>query len=165
MLFFRLSNVVQATGYGLFVYFVIYRVIAREDVFLTYLLNIALIILALFLDTLAHRFALKRASDIREMYEGMNVVSKAVYLLGQGFIRTSMYMFYIVVLVLSRVAILRPELIPFGLQGFILSIEYGIILLIVFDKLKGLLIEDKRWFQKMMGVGPEQSANDSYDDK
>jgi len=152
MLFFRLSNVVQATGYGLIVYFVIYRIIAQEDVFLTYLLNIALIILVLVLDTIAHGFAARRVSDIREMYAGMGAVSKSIYLLSQGFMRTSMYMFYIVVLVLSRVAILRPEFMPLELRDFVHSIEYGIILLIIFDKLKDLLAADKRWFQKMLGV-------------
>lgn len=152
MLFFRLSNVVQATGYGLIVYFVIYGIISREDVFITYLLNIALIILVLFLDTIAHSFASRKVSDIRELYAGMGAVSKAIYLLGQGFMRTSMYMFYIVVLVLSRVAILRPEFMPLELRDFVHAIEYGIILLIIFDKLKDLLTADKRWFQKMLGT-------------
>ena len=152
MLFFRLSNIVQATGYGLIVYFVIYRLIAGEDVFLTYLLKIALIILVLYIDALAHSFASKRIDDIRVMYAEMNAVSRAVYLLGQGFMRTSMYVFYIVILILSRVSILRPDVFPFELGGFIHSIEYGIILLIVFDKLKGLLIADKQWFHKMLGV-------------
>jgi len=151
ILFFRLSNPIQAAGYGLVVYFVIYRIIAREDVFLTYLFNIVLIILVLYLDTLAHGFASRRAKDIREMYASMGSVSKAIYLLGQGFMRSSMYVFYIVVLVASRVAILRPEFIPLELRGFILSIEYGIILLIVFDKLKELLVKDKKWFQEILG--------------
>jgi len=152
ILFFRLSNILQAIGYGIAVYFAIYRLIAQENIFLTYLLNIVLIIIVLYLDSVAHSFASRRKNDVREMYGIMNPVLKGIYLISQGFMRTSMYMFYIVILVLSRIAILRPDLIPFGLSGFIHSIEYGIILLIVFDKLKDLLDKDKKWYQKMFGA-------------
>jgi len=99
------------------------------------------------LDSIAHQFAARKAHEIREMYAGMGVVTRAIFLLSQGFIRTAMYMFYIVVLILSRVAILRPGFIPVELASFFHSLEYGIILLIVFDKLKELLKTDQQWFR------------------
>jgi len=62
-----------------------------------------------------------------------------------------MYMFYIVVLVLSRVEILKPGLIPFRLGDFFLSLEYGILVLFAFDQLFALLVSDMRWFRKFYG--------------
>ena len=152
ILFFRLSSVIQAIGYGAITYFVIYRLIAGEDMLLTYLLNIAAIVIMLYLDGVAHRFAARKAHDIRKAYADMGAFLKAIFLLGQGFTRTGMYMFYIVALVLSRFEILRPGLIPFDLGDFFISIEYGIILLFAFDTLKGLFVKDKRWFDEKLGL-------------
>jgi len=152
LLFFRLSSVLQAIGYGALTYFVIYRLIAQEDVFLTYLLNIAAIILMLTLDTLAHRFAARKAQDIRHVYARMGPVLRAAFLLGQGFTRTGLYIFYIAALVLSRMEILRPELLPLDLGEFFISIEYGIILLFAFDKFRDLLSKDRQWFEEKLGL-------------
>ena len=152
ILFFRLSSVLQAIGYGVITYFVIYRLIAQENVLLTYMLNILAIVIMLYLDGVAHRFAARRADDIRHAYETMKLPFKAAFLLGIGFTRTGMYMFYIVALVLSRVEILRPDLIPFALGDFFISIEYGIILLFAFDTLKNLLMRDKQWFDEKLGL-------------
>jgi len=152
IIFFRLSSVIQAIGYGVITYFVIYRLIAKEDVLLTYLLNIAAIVIMLYLDGLAHRFAARRAPDIRYAYAEMGGFLKAAFLMGIGFTRTGMYMFYIVALVLSRVEMLRPDLMPFELGSFFVSIEYGIILLFAFDTLKGLFAKDKRWLDEKLGL-------------
>ncbi|MCL2701983.1 MAG: hypothetical protein FWE91_00025 [Defluviitaleaceae bacterium] len=57
-------------------------------------------------------------------------------------------MFYIAVLILSRVTILRPELIHVELRDFFVSLEYGLILLIVFDKLRELMMKDREWFKE-----------------
>lgn len=150
LLFFRLSSIVQAIGYGVITYFVIYRLIAKEDVFLTYLLNIVAIILMLFVDSVAHRFAEKKAHDIRKVYAGMGKVLRAVFLLGQGFTRSAMYLFYLVVLVLSRMEEMKPGIMPLRLGGFFASIEYGILLLFAFDTLKELLVTDKQWFSETL---------------
>ena len=148
MLFYRLSPVIQAIGFGLIAYFVIYRLAAQGDVLLTYLLNLIFIAIALQLDGIAHRFAARRADDIRSMYSDMGAVQKAIFLSGQGFLRTAMYIFYIVVIVLANINTLRPGLLPFDLGGFFSSIEYGIILLFAVDRLKELLAVDKVWFDE-----------------
>ncbi|MCL2836472.1 MAG: hypothetical protein FWE00_07060 [Defluviitaleaceae bacterium] len=149
MLFFQISSVLFAILYGLFAYFLIYRLIARGDVFWTYLLNIVYIAAVLLLDNAAHRFAAKKANTIRHMlYRDMGPISRNIYILTQGFCRTGMYMFYIAVLILSRVTILRPELIHVELRDFFVSLEYGLILLIVFDKLRELMMKDREWFKE-----------------
>ena len=145
MIFFRFSSIVQAVGYGLATYFLIYRLIARGDVLITYLLNLVFIIIALNLDKVARKFANRRASDIRIMYSEMGIVHKAIYLLSQGFFKTALYYFYIAVLVIAQVTIARPNILPVELSGFFTSIEYGILLLFAIDRLKEMLVSDKQW--------------------
>ena len=152
ILFFRLSSVIQALGYGALTYFVVYRLIAKEDAFITYLANIILIFIILTLDGTARRFASKRERDIQTFYAEMGVVHKAIYQLSQGFVRTSLYMFYIAALILSGVNALKPELMPYGLGNFFSSIEYGIILLFAFDTLLNLFAKDKKWIVKNLGL-------------
>lgn len=152
IVFFRLSSVLQAAGYGVITYFVIFRLIAQGDLLLTYLLNIAAIVVMLYLDGLAHRFAARRADDIRLAYLHMGAALRAAFLLGIGFTRTGMYIFYIAALVLSRFQALRPDIIPFALGDFFTSIEYGIILLFAFDTLRGLFAKDRQWFDDKLGL-------------
>ena len=152
ILVLRLSSVIQAIGYGLVTYFVIYRLIAKGDLFWTYLLNIIFIVIGLSIDRIARRFATNKAPQIREMYSEMGIFLKAVYILSQGFIRTAMYLFYAAVMIFSGVATFRPNLIPFGLVDFFLSIEYGLILLLVFDNLRGLFISDRQWLKDNLGL-------------
>jgi len=117
---------------------------------LTYLLNIIAIVVMLYLDGIAHKFAVRRAHDIRAAYADMGAALRAVFLLGIGFTRTGMYIFYIVALILSRFQALRPDLMPFALGDFFASIEYGIILLFAFDTLKGLFAKDRQWFDEKL---------------
>jgi len=158
--FLRLSSVIQAIGYGVLTYFIVYRLIAGEDVFVTYLVNIILIIVMLTCDRLARRFAEKREHDIRSMYAEMGVFARAIYQMSQGFIRTSLYMFYIVALVLSGVNSLKPDIMPYGLGDFFSSIEYGVILLFAFDTLLNLLKSDKKWILKNLGIDSSHENND-----
>jgi len=149
---FRLSSFIQALGYGAVTYFVIYRFIAKGDLFWTYVLNIVFIIIGLSLDGIARRYATRNAPLIKEMYASMGFVLKAIYIISQGFLRTSMYIFYAAVLIFSSISTLRPHLIPFGLGEFFLSIEYGILLLFVVDNLKALFKSDKQWLKDNLGV-------------
>ena len=74
ILIFRLSSVLQAIGYGLVTYFIIYRLVARQDIFLTYLFNIGFIAIGLSIDRAARRFATQKAPIICEMYAGLGIV-------------------------------------------------------------------------------------------
>ena len=62
---FRLSSVLFAFLYGAGAYFLIYRLIAKGDVFWTYLLNIVYIVIMLLLDYAAHQFAVRKADVLR----------------------------------------------------------------------------------------------------
>ena len=148
ILVLRLSSFIQAIGYGLVAYFIIYRLIANGDLFCTYFLNIIFIILGLSIDRIARRYATSKAPVIREMFSEMGIVLKIIYIFSQGFLRTAMYMFYAAVMIFAGVATFRPNLIPYRLGDFFLSIEYGLILLLVFDNLRGLFSTDKQWLKE-----------------
>ena len=62
-----------------------------------------------------------------------------------------MYQFYMVATILSVVTRLRPEFLPVELGNFFSSIEYGILLLLVFDNIKVLLEKDSKWFRQHIG--------------
>ena len=57
--------------------------------------------------------------------------------------KTTLYLFYIFILVISRVLTLEPRLMfNETFYGFVLSIEYGLILVVVFDKFIDHLTKD-----------------------
>jgi len=136
---------------------VVYRLIAREDELITYLLNIVIIVSGLYLDKAARRFAKKSEQILRnELFEAQKTlfirVSKVMYTFSQVFFRTTMYQFYMVATILSVVTRLRPDFLPVELGNFFTSIEYGILLLLVFDNIKVLLEKDSNWFRQHIGL-------------
>jgi len=152
--------------YGLFIYFVVYRFIAREDVLVTYLLNILIIIITLFLDNIARRYAKKSEQTIREvLFTEIGSVyvrlSRMLYIFSLVFFRTTMYLFYIIVLILAVVTTQRPNLLPVELNDFFSSIEYGILLLIVFDSIKVLITKDGSWLKMHIGLDLSNEDKDS----
>jgi len=165
MIGYRISAILHVVIFGLFAYFVIYRLIAREDELLTYLLSVVIIIAGLYLDKLGRRFAKKSERIIRkELFVTQKTLwgkaAKAMYTFSLVFIRTTMYRFYMVATILSVVTRLKPEFLPFELGGFFSSIEYGILLLLVFDNIKVLTEKDNIWFKQHIGLD-----NNSKDDK
>jgi len=127
---------------------VIYLLIARENMLVTSFLNIIYIIIGLFLTDKGRKFAISQKNLIKEMYKNMGRISKVFYAVSQISFRPSMYVFYIIVLIISQIASLEPSLIPFSLGNFFHSIESGILILITYDSLKVLLIKEWKWFKE-----------------
>jgi len=132
-------------------------VIAREDELITYLLNIIIIISGLYLDKAARRFAKKSEHILRnalftEQKTFIEKVAKLLYTFSQVFFRTTMYQFYMVATILSVVTRLRPGFLPDELGNWFTSIEYGILLLLVFDNIKILIEKDNKWFKQHIGL-------------
>ena len=168
MIVYRLSSFLHVICFGLVAYFVIYRLIAREDELITYLLNIVMIISGLYLDKAARRFAKKSEPILRnELFEAQKTlfvrVSKIMYTFSQVFFRTTMYQFYMVATILSVVARLRPEFLPVELGNFFSSVEYGILLLLVFDNIKVLLEKDGKWFRQHIGLDTSREGDVGLD--
>ena len=154
LLTYLLYSLIQSMVHGLIIYFVIYRLIAREDMFITFFLNILYIIFGLFLADKGRKFGLLKKNVIIEVYKEMGKVSKAFYDFSQVSFRPSMYVFYIIVLIFSNLTLHEKNLIPLHLEDFFRSIEYGILILMAYDNLKILLIKEWQWYKE--NVAPEK---------
>ena len=153
LLTYLLYSLIQSILHGLIIYFVIYRLIAREDMLVTFFLNIFYIIFGLFLTDKGRKFGLSKKNEIIEVYKEMGKVSKKFFDFSQVSFRPSMYVFYIVVLIFSNLSLHEKNLIPFKLEDFFRSIEYGILILMAYDNLKVLLIKEWQWYKE--NVAPE----------
>ena len=133
---------VSAFIYGLFAYFVIYVGIANRVMMHSYLWNIVFIIIFLILDYIANETLLDDRFIITKKTYLFAMIIHSAYLIS---FKTTLYLFYIFALVVSRVSILDPSIFGEDFRNFILAIEYCLILLVVFDKfVEYLAKEDKK---------------------
>ena len=161
LLFYFLYSLFQSIGHGLVIYFVFYVLIARENLLVTSFLNILYIIVGLYSTDKARKFALSKKDQIIDMYKRMGRVTKVLYAASQVSFRPSMYVFYIIVLVISQIAFLEPGLVPYGLGDFFNSIGYGLLILITYDSLTVLLRKEWKWFKE--NVSPDPADTDGCD--
>lgn len=138
----------NATLYGLFSYFVLYRALSGGVMLYSYLLNIAAIILLLLLDKFVNDILLSKEFIITKQNYVITSVVHGISLIS---FRTVLYLFYIVILVVSRVSVLEPSLVNPDFQNFVLSIEYCLILLVVFDKFFEYLLKDNERIKMISG--------------
>ena len=130
---------ITAVAIGLFTYFVIYERLAEGHRLTAYLYNIAFIAVILIFDKIADYLMEK---DIRPIFARLLFVTHFISF------KTALYLFYIVMLVVSRISILEPDMIDRHQTSFIYSVEYGVVLLIPLDKFVELLTkDDKRIFK------------------
>jgi len=147
---YLITSLIWALIYGVIAYFVIYRWIANGNMLVTYLGNIVFIVAILMLDEVGVRFSQTKNPTLTvEVFHKMGRLDKGFYLASLISFKSALYMFYIVALVLSRLTLLEPDSIPFPVNNFLLSIEYGLVLLIASDKLIGQLRKDERRMMKI----------------
>jgi len=125
--------------YGYAAYTVIYQNLADGSMLYAYLWNIIFIIALLILDKVIHA----------RMQSREFVITKRNYIFAlwmhiENFVsfKTTLYLFYIFVIIASRVSMIDPTLLNDEFRGFVLSIEYSLILVIAFDKLMEHLYKD-----------------------
>jgi len=141
-----LYSLFSSAIYGVAMYFLIYRGLAGEAVLAAYLWNIVFIIIFLILDKWVNEYLLSKEL----------VINKDTYLIarimhGLSFVsfKTTLYLFYTFILIISRVSILEPELINDSFRQFVLSIEYCLILVVTFDKYSEYLIKDEKRIKRI----------------
>ncbi|MCL1924386.1 MAG: hypothetical protein FWF50_02250 [Defluviitaleaceae bacterium] len=141
-LFYIIYSTFTATLYGVFVYFVIYRLLANSNMLYAYLLNTISMIAFLFLDKLGNNQLLSK---------NLKIDNDAVwiYLTSMVSFKTTLYLFYAFVLIVSRVSLLEPELINPDFRSFVLSIEYTLVLLVAYDKFFEHLTKDDQRLRKI----------------
>ena len=142
ILLYMLYCLLTTSIYGLFAFFVIYRGLSGEVMLYAYLLNIAFIILFLVLDKLANDILLSKEFVITKNNYLIALIIHSASVIS---FKTTLYLFYTFILIVSRISILQPGIISDNFQNFVFSIEYCLILLVVFDKfIEYLLKDDKR---------------------
>ena len=141
ILFFIYTNVI----YGLIVYFV-FTWLSGYSLLAGYFGNLALIILGLVMDASIHNM-LQSKKLVQELKEEKNSEQgyRFIQTLLDNYVsfKTSLYLFYLVILVLSQIIVFYPTMLNENISNFIAVNNYSILLLIAFDMLSGQFIKDK----------------------
>jgi len=141
---FAFETIATATMYGLFAYFIIYGMFANGRPLVAYIYNIFFIIAMLLMDMLANHYLSKEDFVEANHSKLHNFFSKLLFFSHFVSFKTSLYLFYVVMLVVSRISILETDIINPYLRTFIYSVEYGVLLLVPLDKFIDLLIRDDK---------------------
>ena len=146
MALYILHSMVFAAVYGIVSYFVVYRGLAGSDVLFAYLWHIVLIFVFLILDKIANAVLLSSELVInKENY----VLAAFVFTLNSISFKTTLYLFYTFILIVSRVTLLYPNPITYPFRGFVLSIEYCLILVVTLDKFIEHLTKDEQRIKRI----------------
>ena len=141
ILFFIYTNVI----YGLIVYFV-FTWLAGYSLLAGYFGNLALIVLGLVMDAQIHKI-LQSKKLIQELKEDKNPEQgyRFIQSLLDNYVsfKTSLYLFYVVILVLSQIIVFYPTLLSENISNFIAVNNYSILLLLAFDMLSRQFSKDK----------------------
>ena len=127
---YTIYAVVMAAFYGLFTYFGIFARGAEGFALRTYIWNLVLITLVLLIDNL-YLSKLKKSAEKRKM---ANKKSKVLHFVS---FKASLYLFYMFALTVSRLMLILDvgEIeAAYSFRNYLLSIEYGLILLVAADK-------------------------------
>jgi len=117
--------------------------LAGYSLLFAYLGNLVLIIFAL----LSDHITFSVYDSAMQKKENIDVFRKSRFIRFHldSFIsyKTTLYMFYILILLLSQIINAHPTLIDEGIRNFISANEYGILLLIAVDLLIGQFSKDR----------------------
>jgi len=143
---YMLYSILSSVIYGAAMYFLIYQGLAGEAVLAAYLWNILFIIIFLILDKVINEFLLSK-----ELVINKDTYLAARIMHGLSFVsfKTTLYLFYTFILIISRVSILEPDLINDNFRYFVLSIEYCLILVVTFDKYSEYLLKDEQRIKRI----------------
>ena len=144
--FYVLYSLLMAVAYGLVSFFVVYRLLANEVVLTAYIWNIVFIVGFIALDKLANDILL---SDELVITKKNYYVAMVLHATSYVSFKTVLYLFYTFILIVSRISILEPNLMSADFRGFVLSIEYCLILVVAFDKFSEHLLKDDRRIKRI----------------
>ena len=144
------ESVLVACLIGLFSFYVIYRNIAGGSPLYAYGLNLLFIVTILLLEKRIDSIMLSRNFTITPQTKRRTVViEKTLYLAHMVSFKTALYLFYLVILLVSRAAALEPDIISDYIRTYIHSIEYCVLLLIPFDKFLEQILKDEKRNKKI----------------
>jgi len=149
-LLYILESIVVACLFGLFSFYVIYRGGAGGIPLYAYSLNLAFIVVVLLLEKLLDNIMLSKSFTITPLTRPYKaLMEKALYLTHMVSFKTALYLYYLVILLVSRAATLEPDIISDYVRTYIHSVEYCVLLLIPFDKLLEQITKDEKRNKKI----------------
>ena len=149
-IFYILESVVVAFLFGLLSFFVIYRSIAGGIPLLAYSLNLVFIVGILLLEKVIDSVMLSKNFTITPQTKPYRaLMEKALYLTHMVSFKTALYLYYLIILLVSRAATLEPTIISDYLRTYIHSVEYCVLLLIPFDKFLEQILKDEKRNKKV----------------
>jgi len=144
-LLYTLYAVIMAASYGLLTYFGIFARGVEGFALRTYIWNLALITIVLLIDRL-YLLRLKKSAEKRK---SANRKTKVLHFVS---FKASLYLFYMFALTASRLMLLLDvgEMeAAYSFRNYLLSIEYGLILLVAADKFLDQFIKDKKQMREL----------------
>jgi len=135
----------MAAIYGLITYFGIFARGTEGFALRTYIWNLVLITLVLLVD----RQYLSKLKKNAEKRKAANRKSKVLHFVS---FKASLYLFYMFALTTSRLMLLLDfgEIeVDYSFRNYLLSIEYGLILLVAADKFIDQFIKDKKQMREL----------------
>ena len=144
-LFYSLYAIIMAAIYGLFTYFGIFARGTEGFALRTYIWNLILIVIVLIVDKV-YISKLRKSAD----YKKPSVKpSKVLHFIS---FKASLYLFYMFAVTASRLMLLldiaETEAF-FNFRTYVLSIEYGLILLVAADKFIDQFVKDKKLMKEV----------------
>ena len=130
-----LYNLIIALNYFLLSYYLIFRVISRENLLVATLLNMVLIVAALIQEKLSITAYTKY--NFGEKTKEKTLFSRIVnlYFYKGGTVKTGLYLFYILLLFCTAIVAVEPNIpILSRLDGYYSTVTYGVLILITWDK-------------------------------
>ena len=132
-------TLVMAALYGYTAFFLIYRQLTDGSLLYTYIGNMVLIIIFLTIDYIIHGVLQSKGFIITEKNYRF---ARFLYLDSLVSFKTTVYLFYIIVLVVSQIISFRPTPANAEIANFFTTIEYGILFVIALDTLIGSVFKD-----------------------
>jgi len=139
--------ITMAAIYGLFTYFGIFARGSDGFALRTYIWNLVLITLVLLVD----RLYLTKLKENAEKRKATNRRFKILHFVS---FKASLYLFYMFALTASRLMLLLDmggAGATYSFRNYLLSIEYGLILLVAADKFIDQFIKDKKQMKELAG--------------
>lgn len=137
--------IIMAVTYGMVTYFGIFARGTDGFMLRTYIWNLVLIVLVLLTD----RVYLSKLKKNAEKRKAANKKTRVLHFIS---FKASLYLFYMFALIASRLMlILDPAemAVLYNFREYILSIEYGLILLVAADKFIDQFAKDKKQMIEM----------------
>ncbi|MCL2407044.1 MAG: hypothetical protein FWC95_03870 [Defluviitaleaceae bacterium] len=160
---YLIEIILIASLYWVFFNLVIFQWLAGGNNFAAYIINLGVIAMILVMDELASHHTAREDFFTKRRSKFRGFIAKILFYSHIVSFKSALYLFYILMLVLSRVTNLDQNILSREDISFIYSVEYGILLLIPLDKLIDLIVkDDKRMLRSILFRKRNESKNNKW---